>query len=52
MLHAPVKLYPTARGDYERTKHVVQLLYGDGLLARGKAALALARSVGRDLFQR
>jgi acyl-CoA reductase-like NAD-dependent aldehyde dehydrogenase len=42
------RLYPTKPGDYARGKRLVELLYGEGLRARTRAAYAIVRA----LFER
>jgi acyl-CoA reductase-like NAD-dependent aldehyde dehydrogenase len=42
-LHQPVKQYPVKPGDYERTRSVIQLLYGGSLATRARGLLGLVR---------
>jgi acyl-CoA reductase-like NAD-dependent aldehyde dehydrogenase len=44
-LHRPVKLYPTKRGDYERTRHTIELLYRRSLSQRLASAVELVRGL-------
>jgi len=43
--HGPVTLYPVRRGDYERARAVIQLLYGTRLAQRLRGAYEFGRTV-------
>ncbi|HZS35363.1 MAG TPA: aldehyde dehydrogenase family protein [Polyangia bacterium] len=46
-LHKPVKLYPVKLGDFERTRHTIELLYRRSPLQRLESAFALVRTLFR-----
>ena len=44
-MHLPTKVFPVKDGDYAKTRSVIEMLYGRGLIAR-------LRALGRALFRR